>query len=83
MNRSETEQSVKKFYDTLGWKEGETKQFNDAELWEDLRPAANEYVSACRRKILSLIPRTGGDRLLDADPGQLDRQVCFYRHIAF
>lgn len=67
------EDQVRDFYEDRGWQasaaEGE-EVYADAELWEDLRPSAAEYVSACRRKVLAFLP-AGGERILDAGSGPI------------
>lgn len=65
------EDEVRDFYDERGWHaETEDAAYADARLWEDLRPCAAEYVSACRRKVLAFLPPRG-DRLLDAGSGPI------------
>lgn len=66
----QAETQVRGFYDSAGWAKNDSGVSIDAALWEDLRPAAASYVSACRRRILSVIPKTG-DQLLDAASGPL------------
>src|SRR6476660_6490520 len=65
------EDQVRDFYEKTGWQaeSGETV-YADSELWEDLRPCAADYVSACRRKVLAFLPQTG-ERLLDAGSGPI------------
>ncbi|HZC74564.1 MAG TPA: class I SAM-dependent methyltransferase [Gaiellaceae bacterium] len=67
------EDQVRDFYEDRGWQasaaEGE-EVYADAELWEDLRTSAAEYVSACRRKVLAFLP-AGGERILDAGSGPI------------
>ena len=67
------EDQVRDFYDNEGWhaeSQGPDAVYGDAQLWEDLRPCAAEYVSACRRKVLGFLP-PGGDRILDAGSGPI------------
>jgi SAM-dependent methyltransferase len=67
------EDQVRDFYEQTGWHADEGDEgaaYRDAELWEDLRPCAAEYVSACRRKVLEFLPETG-ERLLDAGSGPI------------
>jgi SAM-dependent methyltransferase len=69
----EVEDQVRDFYDQKGWQAeatGPDAVYSDAELWEDLRPCAAEYVSACRRKVLRFLP-AGGELLLDAGSGPI------------
>lgn len=63
------EQRVAEFYNTVGWAEtdGVTE---DARQWEDLRPAARDYVSRCRLRVLEHIP-PGGDKFLDMASGPI------------
>jgi SAM-dependent methyltransferase len=67
------EDQVRDFYDEQGWQADSAAPdavHTDAQLWEDLRPAAAAYVSACRRKVLDFLPE-GGDRILDAGSGPI------------
>lgn len=61
--------SVKKFYDTTGWKK-QSKNFLDAEIFEDLRDCANEYVKKCRLRLLKHIPKKGNN-ILDFASGPI------------
>jgi len=68
-----TEDQVRDFYEETGWQadsQGWDAVYGDAQLWEDLRPAAAAYVSACRSKVLGFLPDTG-DRMLDAGSGPI------------
>jgi SAM-dependent methyltransferase len=67
------EDQVRDFYDDRGWQAGTADGedvYADAQLWEDLRPCAVAYVSACRRKVLDHLP-LGGERILDAGSGPI------------
>jgi SAM-dependent methyltransferase len=67
------EDQVRDFYDERGWQadsSGPNAVYGDAQLWEDLRPCAAEYVSACRRKVLEFLDR-GGELILDAGSGTI------------
>ena len=64
------ENIVRDFYEGAGWSDDQSSVSLDAQLWEDLRPVAEHYVSNCRRKLLSYLPREG-DRLLDAGSGPI------------
>ena len=64
------EEKVRKFYDTQGWDTNSSGDTIDAELWEDLRECARDYVVACRRKTLKHLPQAG-DRILDAASGPI------------
>ncbi len=63
------EDQVSDFYEKTGWQD-DSGEYADAQLWEDLRPAAAAYVSACRRKVLDFLPASG-ERILDAGSGPI------------
>jgi SAM-dependent methyltransferase len=64
------EDQVREFYDEYGWRAEASGRTADAELWEDLRPCAASYLSACRRKVRAFLPPSG-ERLLDAGSGPI------------
>lgn len=64
------ENKTKKFYDSEGWSCDNSGISADAKLWEDLRPCAMEYVSACRKKINKFLPEKG-EYILDAASGPI------------
>lgn len=66
--KESAESGVRSFYDGRGWSKDDAGTSVDAELWEDLRACARNYVSACRLKLLEHLPRSG-DRVLDAASG--------------
>jgi ubiquinone/menaquinone biosynthesis C-methylase UbiE len=70
MSRSEAETKVKGFYEGKGWDSDSKGITLDSQLWEDLRPAASAYVSACRKKLLEYLP-TEGEFILDAASGPI------------
>lgn len=69
--KNSTEKNVQDFYNQTGWHSqnanGPTK---DAELFEDLRACAADYIKACRLKLLRYIPASGAN-LLDAASGPI------------
>jgi SAM-dependent methyltransferase len=66
-----TEDEVRDFYENEGWQAADAGDvYADAQLWEDLRPCAADYVSACRRKVLEFLP-SSGERILDAGSGPI------------
>jgi SAM-dependent methyltransferase len=67
---SGVEDQVRDFYDRAGWQAEAADGYTDARLWEDLRPCAAEYVSACRRKVLGFLPPSG-ELILDAGSGPI------------
>jgi SAM-dependent methyltransferase len=64
------EDQVRDFYESEGWQGSSDDVYGDARLWEDLRPCAAEYVSACRLKVLEHLPRSG-ELILDAGCGPI------------
>jgi ubiquinone/menaquinone biosynthesis C-methylase UbiE len=80
------ETKVREFYDTKGWDKNSSGESIDAELWEDLRECAHDYIVACRKKILKYLPKVGG-LFLDAASGPiqyaeyLEYSAFFSKHI--
>jgi SAM-dependent methyltransferase len=71
MERKDSAESViSKFYNEGGWNvtDGVTA---DAEKFEDLRPAASNYVSRCRLRVARHIPQNGGQNLIDMASGPI------------
>jgi SAM-dependent methyltransferase len=64
------EDQVRDFYEQTGWQADTDAVYSDAQLWEDLRPCAAAYVSACRRKVLEFLPDSG-ELILDAGSGPI------------
>ena len=60
---------IYKFYNEIGWKKNKINSI-DAQLFEDLRPCAKNYVSKCRKKIKKYIPKKGTN-LLDFASGPI------------
>lgn len=60
---------VQDFYEEQGWREQNGVTL-DAELNEDFRDCAKDYVSRCRRRLLRFIPRQG-DEILDMASGPI------------
>tara|TARA_Y200000002_G_C22586167_1_gene623097 strand:- start:336 stop:1091 length:756 start_codon:yes stop_codon:yes gene_type:complete len=60
---------IQKFYNTFGWKKN-SKNFEDAQLFEDLRFNSKEYVSNCRKRLLNYIPKSGSN-ILDFASGPI------------
>jgi ubiquinone/menaquinone biosynthesis C-methylase UbiE len=61
--------NVFKFYNEGGWSKGK-KNTKDAELFEDLRAVAREYVTHCRKKINNYIAKKGS-HILDFASGPI------------
>lgn len=64
-----TSDNVRRLYDETGWVEDGGVTFDAAE-WEDLRPEAAEYVSACRMRTKRNLPASG-HRLIDMASGPI------------
>lgn len=64
------ENRVRSFYEGAGWEANSNGYTTDAQLWEDLRPFAADYIRACRRKLLHYLP-VSGERILDAASGPI------------
>ncbi|MBI3557558.1 MAG: class I SAM-dependent methyltransferase [Deltaproteobacteria bacterium] len=64
------EENVRNFYEGKGWDADTAGNSSDAQLWEDLRPCARDYVAACRSKLLEFLPASG-ELFLDAASGPI------------
>lgn len=60
---------IDKFYNQIGWK-NKDQISKDAELFEDLRDCAKNYISKCRKRILRYIPDKG-KHILDFASGPI------------
>lgn len=67
---NQVEEDVRNFYDSKGWHVDATGESLDAQLWEDLRPVAKDYIQKCRRRVAQYLPKDG-QRLLDAASGSI------------
>ena len=65
------ESQVSDFYNSDGWIVEESGITKDAELWEDTRNCAAEYVTNCRLRVLNHIPTQGGENILDMASGPI------------
>lgn len=66
-------QLLENFYEEFGWKKLNNNQYNDAEVFEDLRDISKKYIHKCHMRVKKLIPDTG-TYLLDAASGPLQFQ---------
>jgi SAM-dependent methyltransferase len=65
---SEEKESVRAFYDEVGWQKADEDVFVDTARWVDRRPIVRDYVSGCRLRVnRHLEPK--GRFLLDAASG--------------
>jgi SAM-dependent methyltransferase len=68
---------LQRFYDDVGWRPGE-EVFEDAEIFEDLRPVSADYIRSCHLRVREHLPASG-DVLLDAGSGP----VQFPEYLAY
>lgn len=69
-NPSDVSQSIKTFYDEKGWKHDHDGITLDAQLNEDLRDVASEYISQCRLRVKKYINEPG-THILDMASGPI------------
>jgi len=62
--------SVREFYDSVGWAQSGDGYYEDAHRYEDLRPAAHDYVYDCHLRVNQYLP-SGGTYLLDVASGPI------------
>jgi len=67
---SEDKMLVKNFYDDRGWNVNEGGDYEDADIFEDLRPVSKEYISKCHSRVNTHLPKSG-KYMLDAASGAL------------
>ena len=60
--------AIQSFYDSIGWKRDEKGDFEDAVIWEDLRPVSAKYIHNCHMRINRYLKPTG-NYLLDVASG--------------
>lgn len=63
-------QLLENFYEEFGWKKSENNNYNDAEVFEDLRDISHTYVHKCHMRVKNFIP-SKGKYLLDAASGPI------------
>ncbi len=67
---SDDKRLVKNFYDDRGWRNQEGDAYEDAKIFEDLRPMAKEYVANCHNRVARYLPGSG-TYILDGGSGAL------------
>lgn len=67
---SKEKKLVKDFYDNRGWKTNEKGDYEDADIFEDLRPVSQEYLKKCHDRVCRHL-NPSGNYLLDAASGAL------------
>lgn len=67
---SDDKKLVKNFYDDRGWHTNEKGDYEDAEIFEDLRPFAQPYIKKCHDRVSRFLHPTG-KYMMDAASGAL------------
>lgn len=67
---SEDKQLVKNFYDQKGWFTDEAGNYEDAVIFEDLRPFAQDYIKKCHDRVSRYL-NPSGTYMMDAASGAL------------
>lgn len=67
---SDDKKLVKNFYDNRGWHTNEKGDYEDADIFEDLRPFSQEYVKKCHDRVSRYI-HPSGTYIMDAASGAL------------
>ena len=60
--------AIQSFYDQIGWKADEKGDFEDAVLWEDLRPVSADYIHKCHLRVKRYL-KPAGKYFLDVASG--------------
>jgi uncharacterized protein YbaR (Trm112 family)/ubiquinone/menaquinone biosynthesis C-methylase UbiE len=63
-------QVLENFYEEFGWVKSENNNFNDAEVFEDLREVSKSYIHNCHMRIMRFLPNSG-KYFLDAASGPI------------
>ncbi|MFZ1529713.1 MAG: class I SAM-dependent methyltransferase [Ferruginibacter sp.] len=67
---SEDKKLVKNFYDSRGWHTNEKGDYEDADIFEDLRPFAQDYITKCHNRVSRYL-NPSGKYMMDAASGAL------------
>ena len=69
---------VQSFYDQIGWRRDKKGDFEDAAIWEDLRPVSADYIRKCHLRVNRYLKPTG-NYLLDvaSGPVQYDEYLSY------
>ncbi len=67
---SDDKKLVKDFYDNRGWHTTEKGDYEDADIFEDLRPFAQEYLTKCHDRVSRYL-NPSGTYMVDAASGAL------------
>ena len=73
--------AVQSFYDQVGWKTDEKGDFEDALIWEDLRPVSAGYIRNCHMRVKRHL-KPAGNYLLDVASGavQYPEYLTYSQH---
>jgi ubiquinone/menaquinone biosynthesis C-methylase UbiE/uncharacterized protein YbaR (Trm112 family) len=73
--------AIQSFYDSIGWKRDEKGDFEDAVIWEDLRPVSADYLHKCHLRVNRYLKPTG-NYLLDvaSGPVQYDDYLSYSKN---
>lgn len=69
-NLSDDKKLVKNFYDNRGWHTTDKGDYEDADIFEDLRPFAQEYLTKCHNRVSRYL-NSSGKYMMDAASGAL------------
>ncbi|MEP6675796.1 MAG: methyltransferase domain-containing protein [Ferruginibacter sp.] len=67
---SDDKKLVKNFYDDRGWHANEKGDFEDADIFEDLRPFVQDYLTKCHNRVSRYL-NASGKYMMDAASGAL------------
>lgn len=70
---SDDKKLVKDFYDNRGWHITEKGDYEDADIFEDLRPFAQDYITKCHNRVNRYL-NPSGTYMMDAASGALQYQ---------
>ena len=73
---SDDKKLVKNFYDHRGWHTTDKGDYEDADIFEDLRPFAQEYLNKCHQRVSRYL-NPSGKYMMDAASGALQFKEYF------
>ena len=78
----QTTESVRDFYDQIGWEQDNDGIFEDALRFEDLRPVSSEYIKKCHQRVRNVLPHQG-EYILDVASGPVQYDDYLKYHEGF
>jgi ubiquinone/menaquinone biosynthesis C-methylase UbiE len=75
--------SVRAFYDSVGWEENQDEHYVDAQLYEDTRPVVADYLTRSHRRVARYLAPEGGTFILDAASGPVQYPEYLAYHANF